>query len=151
MRARILGEKLAKNPNWVRIRPKPTRGRKTKDFDPKTFEDLCKLYCTHDEIDATMGSAHETIDAWCTRHYKANYSECYKKFTSMAKPSFRRMQIKAAYEGNATMLIWLGKQLLGQFDPDKREAMTQEAALGLLNEILDKTRDPVVKRGKPQE
>jgi hypothetical protein len=32
------------------------------------------------------------------------------------KASLRRMQFKAAEDGNVTMLIWLGKQFLGQKD-----------------------------------
>lgn len=34
----------------------------------------------------------------------------------MGKRSLRRMQWKSAKGGNATMQIWLGKQLLGQTD-----------------------------------
>jgi hypothetical protein len=36
--------------------------------------------------------------------------------------TLRRMQMKLASEGNATMQIWMGKQLLGQRDVQSLEA-----------------------------
>ena len=44
-------------------------------------------------------------------------------FKSQRSPGLRRQQIEAAKKGNATMLIWLGKQLLEQ--SDKAETASQ--------------------------
>ena len=46
------------------------------------------------------------------RHFKAELT----KGRESLKHSLRRAQIKVALGGNATMLIWLGKNLLGQSD-----------------------------------
>lgn len=47
---------------------------------------------------------------------KAGYAETYEKGLAEFKVSLRRTQIVLAQQGNATMLIWLGKQFLGQRD-----------------------------------
>ena len=42
------------------------------------------------------------------------FSEVYKTFRGKGNASLRRLQFKEAERGNVTMLIWLGKQWLGQ-------------------------------------
>lgn len=55
--------------------------------------------------------------------------------------SLRRRQFKAAQDGNATMLIWLGKQYLGQ--ADKQEIaqtveVTHTDARSVLESLIDR-------------
>ena len=40
----------------------------------------------------------------------------------VGRTSIRRAQYKAALDGNPTMLIWLGKQLLGQKEPKPEDS-----------------------------
>jgi len=44
-----------------------------------------------------------------------------EKGRASLRNSLRRLQVKKALEGNTTMLIWLGKQLLGQTDRQSAE------------------------------
>jgi hypothetical protein len=44
------------------------------------------------------------------------FSEYYRLKASVGKISLRRKQYSIAQEGNVTMLIWLGKNWLGQTD-----------------------------------
>ena len=46
----------------------------------------------------------------------ANFEDFLKKHNSEGKMSLRRMQWQAAENGNSTMLVFLGKQYLGQKD-----------------------------------
>ena len=63
----------------------------------------------------------------CPDTLYARYSESIKKGHQVWNGSLRRAQYEAAMKGNATMLIWLGKQYLGQRDsPDLSEASTEE-------------------------
>ncbi len=62
--------------------------------------------CTGDEIATVVGCCRDTL--------YARFSDTLKKGQDQAKASLRRMQWKAASAGNVTMLIWLGKNLLGQ-------------------------------------
>ena len=56
-----------------------------------------------------------TLTRWCEDTYGAGFSDIYKKLSSGGKKSLRRMQFELA-DKNATMAIWLGKQILGQRD-----------------------------------
>lgn len=74
-------------------------------------EDVFKL--------AAMGCSNAEISRWFdidenTLAY--NFATILAKGREQLKQSLRRAQIKLALGGNATMLIWLGKNILGQSD-----------------------------------
>lgn len=79
----------------------------------KALEDLCKLQCTQVEIAAFMGVSVKTIEAWAK---VAWIREIMSAGQHTGIISLRRAQFNTALAGNATMQIWLGKQLLGQKD-----------------------------------
>ena len=89
--------------------------RPRKEIDQKQFENLCGLQCTLEEICGFFDVCTDTLEAWCKRTYKANFSEVFSKKRGMGKISLRRNQWRLA-EKNASMAIWLGKQYLGQSD-----------------------------------
>lgn len=90
-------------------------GRPKKNIDEKQFESLCGLQCTLEEICGWFGVCSDTLESWCKRTYKMNFSEVFKQKRSVGKISLRRSQWRLA-EKNANMAIWLGKQYLGQKD-----------------------------------
>lgn len=75
-----------------------------------TVEKLANMHCTQEEIAEFVGISVRTL--------KRNEEFCrlYKKGRENGKISLRRMQWQKADQGNTTMLIWLGKQYLGQSD-----------------------------------
>ena len=91
------------------------RGRKRKEIDQRQFEHLCSLQCTLEEICGFFDCCEDTIETWCKRTYKKNFSEVFRSKREIGKLSLRRSQFKMA-ETNPTMAIWLGKQYLGQKD-----------------------------------
>jgi hypothetical protein len=94
-------------------------GRPRIEIDYKQVEQLAAMQCTDEEIAAVLGVERNTI----RRRKKDDEQFCsaYKKGQERGKASLRRMQFKAAEAGNATMLIWLGKQYLGQSDKSQQE------------------------------
>lgn len=90
-------------------------GRPRKEIDQKSFESLCGLQCTLEEICGFFDVSDKTLDAWCKRTYKACFSEVFRQKRGTGKISLRRSQFRLA-EKNANMAIWLGKQYLGQKD-----------------------------------
>ena len=44
------------------------------------------------------------------------FKDAFELYSAQGKASIRRMQYKAAKAGDKTMLVWLGKQWLGQTD-----------------------------------
>ena len=89
------------------------RGRPRIEIDQDQFEKLCYLQCTLNEIASWFKCSDDTIENWCKRTYKRNFSDIYKTFSAGGKISLRRWQFKMA-EHNTSMAIWLGKQYLGQ-------------------------------------
>ena len=119
-------------------------GRPRKEIDPTTFERLCEIQCTLKEIAAVLGVSEDTVERWCERTYELGFADTYKKFSAFGKTSLRRQQFEVAKKGNATMLIWLGKQYLAQTDkpvaeePD--EEMNPTELLKMLQEHLRQRR-----------
>lgn len=96
-------------------------GRHKKNIDEKQFESLCGLQCTLDEICGWFGVCSDTLESWCKRTYKMNFSEVFKQKRGIGKISLRRSQWRLA-EKNANMAIFLGKQYLGQKDEPEQQA-----------------------------
>lgn len=83
-------------------------GRPKKVLDMAQIETLAKLHCTYEEIAAVMKCSVDTLQ----RRYHALIDSA----RDQGKASLRRVQMKRALEGDKTMLVWLGKQYLGQSD-----------------------------------
>ena len=91
--------------------------RPRKTIDKKQFENLCALQCTEVEICGWFDVCTETLNSWCKREYGGLcFSEVYAQKRGKGRISLRRQQFQLAEKGNASMLIWLGKQYLGQRD-----------------------------------
>lgn len=108
-------------------------GRPRKEIDEKEFRKLCAMQCTLEEIAGFFECCEDTIETWCKRTYKENFSDIYKKLSAGGKISLRRNQMKLS-ETNASMAIWLGKQYLGQKDVSEIE---DKEALTRLDAIID--------------
>ena len=78
------------------------------DIDPKQVEKLAGYGCTNTEIAGVYGCSADLIDK--------SYSEFLTKGRANLKKRLRKAQLDSALAGNSTMLIWLGKQMLGQKD-----------------------------------
>lgn len=108
-------------------------GRPRIEIDKSQFEKLCALQCTQEEICGVLGVSNKTLERWCKKEYKANFSEVFREKRQVGRMSLRRSQFKLA-EKNATMAIWLGKQYLDQRDKDITDAV--EKTNGVLESIL---------------
>lgn len=84
------------------------------EFSLDSLEKLCRLNCTHEEIAAYFNVSVKTVQ----RRYKEepDFTQAVDRGKAHGKLSLRRQQIKLVEEGNPTMAIWLGKQLLNQTD-----------------------------------
>jgi hypothetical protein len=69
---------------------------------------LAQLGCKNEEIADFLECSEQTITH--------RFQEELTKGRADLKMSLRRMQIQSAQRGNVAMMIWLGKQLLGQVD-----------------------------------
>ena len=83
-------------------------GRPKIQIDEEQLLKLAMLHCTNLEIAHFFDCSEDTITG--------RFSDILAKGRSEGKRRLRKAQIALALKGNATMLIWLGKQMLGQQD-----------------------------------
>lgn len=102
-------------------------GRPPKEFDKRIFESFCSLQCTEEDICHAFDTTDKTLNAWCRRTYGMGFSDAYKKYSIHGKISLRRAQYKLGVEKlNPTMLIWLGRQWLGQTENNSVQVAVSE-------------------------
>ena len=90
-------------------------GRPKLEFDLAVVELCGRLACTYQETASTFGCSESTVERRMADE-ESEFCRSYKKGLAEATMSLRRKQIELAMDGNVTMLVWLGKQLLGQSD-----------------------------------
>ena len=80
------------------------------------FDKLCELQCTEREIAGFFGCSVDTLNSRCKEEYGQTFSELFAQKRKAGHISLRRWQWQSAEKGNTAMLIFLGKQYLGQSD-----------------------------------
>lgn len=93
---------------------KTRAGRPRLEFDLKQVEQLAAIQCTDGEIAAVLNCSRDTILR--RKAENSDFAAAIEKGRESGKASLRRMQWRAANAGNTGMLVWLGKQYLGQTD-----------------------------------
>tara|TARA_R100000995_G_scaffold56261_1_gene27788 strand:- start:838 stop:1137 length:300 start_codon:yes stop_codon:yes gene_type:complete len=89
---------------------------KKHNIDTKQLQNLARLGCTNTEIGDFFGCSENTI---------RRYGEYLTKGRAECKMRLRQMQWKSAENGNVTMQIFLGKQVLGQSDTPDNSGMIE--------------------------
>lgn len=112
-------------------------GRPPKEFDQKNFESLCQIQCTEEEICQFFSCSEKTLNKWCREKYGANFSQVFRDKRGVGKISLRRAQFQAAINGNASLLIWLGKQYLGQSESAGTDEKNEIEDLTPVSEMLN--------------
>ena len=102
-------------------------GRPQIEIDKKTFESLCGIQCSKEEICSVVGVSDSTLSRWVARTYpkvkdektgklkNETFEGIYKKKSALGKTSLRRTLFKLA-EKNASVAIFLAKNILGMSD-----------------------------------
>ena len=81
-------------------------GRNRQVVDPLQVEKYAQLGCKETEIARLVNIDRDTL--------RYNFAEELERGKANLKMSLRRKQVEVALQGNVVMLIWLGKNLLGQ-------------------------------------
>ena len=85
---------------------------KKHNIETDKIEQLASFGCTNREIASFFDCSQTTL----TR----NYGDFLTKGREKGKIRLRQLQWRAAERGNTSMLIWLGKQVLGQSEKTER-------------------------------
>lgn len=118
----------------------PGAGRPRKEVDWKIFESLCEIQCTQAEICSVMKICKDTLCDKVIEEYGQEFSSIYKTYADEGKKSLRRFQFNLA-KRNPAMCIWLGKQWLGQREPESINATApNDQKIDLTFDLLNKNK-----------
>lgn len=90
------------------------------------FDNLCAIQCSVLEIAAYFKVSEDTIKRAVKREKKMTFLEYAGDKRRLGHISLRRRQFQIAETGDKTMLIWLGKQYLGQSDKQETEVSNKD-------------------------
>ena len=92
----------------MKKKSRPKRGRPPLAISAKSVEELAALGCNPEEIAGVLSCSRDTIDR--------NFAEQVALGRMRLAKKLRERQIDIAMNGSVPLLIWLGKQYLGQRD-----------------------------------
>jgi len=90
-------------------------GRPKTILDPQKAEIFGRFRATYETMADYFQCSEQTIRR-TMQDEDSEFCKAYKTAIANTKMALSEMQLKKAMEGNVTMLIWLGKQYLGQSD-----------------------------------
>ena len=99
----------------------PEGGRPRVEIDIDKLRNMVRIQCTAEECAGVFECSVDTLDRRLKEDGYKGFADFYKRYSDEGKSSLRRAQWKAAQDGNPTMLVWLGKQMLGQRDKQEIE------------------------------
>lgn len=109
--------------------PQPGEGgRPPIPIDLDVVRRAASIGCTSEEIAAMLGIGRRTL--FDRMEQDPDIKDAVDEGRAQGRVTLRRLQWKEAQAGNPTMLIWLGKQLLGQRD---KHDVTADGSLVLLH------------------
>ena len=84
------------------------------DIDWERVDELLEADCEGTEIAAHLGIVPDTLYKRCQEDNKLRFSDYLQQKKASGNSILKEAQFKLAKEGDKVMLIWLGKQRLGQ-------------------------------------
>lgn len=117
------------------------RGPKPKEIDWTEFDKLCQLQCSLREIASWFDCSEDTIENRVKQVHSMKFSEYYEQKRGRGKIALRRKQYDVAMNGNVAMLIWLGKQYLGQAERQAVDITTKGAPVSFVPDDLKNKSD----------
>ena len=103
-------------PRYEKKTDNPKMGRRKKPIDWDIAKRLCECHCTRQEIAAKLGVAVTTMKERCFNENGITFEQFYNDGVKTGNASIRAVQYSKALKGDNTMLLWLGKNRLGQTD-----------------------------------
>jgi len=100
-------------------------GRPKLIFEMREVKLLGQFRATHETMADWFECSTQTIRRQMMNE-KSEFSRVYKKALATTKMKLSEAQIKYALNGNASLLIWLGKNLLDQTDKTEIEVNTKQ-------------------------
>tara|TARA_R110000868_G_scaffold410518_2_gene698944 strand:- start:5126 stop:5518 length:393 start_codon:yes stop_codon:yes gene_type:complete len=119
--------------------PRRGPGRPAQEIDLDAVERAASIGCIKEEIAAVIGVAPSTLYLRMTK--EPEIAAAIERGQSKGRATLRRLQWQGANEGNATMLIWLGKQMLGQRDKQEHAGPDGGAIVHRIERVIVDPKD----------
>lgn len=126
--------KTQRNPNGA--------GRKSTIIDWGAVIDLLKIGSSAAEVCAVLGISDRTLRKQVLNDHNMEWAEFARCGKAKGRNMLRSKQFEVAMDGDKTMLIWLGKQRLGQAEKQEtRHTITNIDVKSLSDEDLERYRN----------
>lgn len=109
-------------------------GRPQITIDWEQMDKLLAIQCTLREVSSWFDCSEDTIERCCKREKGVTFAEYFAIKRHKGLISLRRKQYEVAMAGSIPMLIFLGKNYLGQ--SDKIETVSEDKLQFVLPEFL---------------
>ena len=96
--------------------------RPEKPFDWSKLDAILQYGALLSDASDIMGVSEDTILRKVKKNFGMDFATYKLKKMSKVRIGLARKQIEVAMSGNVAMLIWLGKQMLGQSDKNENES-----------------------------
>ncbi len=106
--------------------PSRPPGRPEAEIDLEEMQKWARAGATYPEIAQRLGISHATLEK---RLLRPDFKKAYDEARAEMIISLRSKQVQLAMAGNPTMLIWLGKQFLGQKDRHEHSGTGSDGAI----------------------
>lgn len=83
-------------------------------IDAKVLDDLLQFFPSRKETADWFHVSESSLERFIKKHHDCSFEALRDKRFVKTKIAIKRAQIKKALSGDNTMLIWCGKQYLGQ-------------------------------------
>lgn len=123
------------------------------EIDKPELEKLLKLYVSKKETADWFDCSEKSVERFIKKEYQCTFDALRDKSFVRTKVAIRRAQIEKALKSDNTMLIWCGKQYLGQVDKQlvQNEDVTikdKSDALLKLQEAMDRLKQEIAEEAK---
>jgi hypothetical protein len=90
-------------------------------IDRAELEKLMRLYPSEQEAADWFDVTIKTLMRFIRKEFGSSFVQLREKSFTRTKVAIKRSQLEKAMKGDNTMLIWVGKQYLGQRDKNSHE------------------------------
>ena len=95
--------------------------RPRKEIDWKTLDAILQYGAIKKDASSILGVSDDTLERRIQEEHECTFAEYREQKRAPLRVKLGQKQFEVAMNGNVTMLIWLGKQWLGQTDKQEIE------------------------------
>lgn len=118
----------------------PTMGRPKVKIDAKSFDALMDIpFVTVKSIASVFGCSEKTIQRYVNSEYGLTFDQLKLEKSETMKMRLGGKQYEVAMKGNVPMLVWLGKQYLGQADKQEIKSDQKHSFENISDSDLDES------------